>query len=316
MDFVQALEDFQAVSAFRSFSLAAKARAVTQPALSRRIQRLEAWVGAELIDRRGKPIVLTGAGQLFHDHVTPLLSSLNLACQLVRGDTGDGDVLSIQAAHSLCLGMLPRWLQEMRKQLPALRVKVVPAHMDASMQELGTGASDLVACHGHDALPWIPHRDKFDCFLLGTDRLVPVALADEAGNPIFKLDDSRMVSYLAYTEDTFLARAVSFLMLSSPRRLDLIRIAESSMAEVLKHMALQGFGLAWIPHSCVEDELRNGRLALAGGQEWQLPLHVHLYRRGAATSSCSVLDAFWALLESGPRLNGDAPRAVPPTLHH
>lgn len=316
MDFVQALEDFQAVSAFRSFSLAAKARAVTQPALSRRIQRLEAWVGAELIDRRGKPIVLTGAGQLFHDQVTPLLSSLNQACRRVRGDTGDENLLSIHAAHSLCLGLLPQWLQEMRKQLPSLRVKVVPANMDASMNELSTGATDLVACHGHDALPWISQRDTFERFLLGTDRLLPVARADAAGSPIFTLEDPRMVSYLAYTENTFLARAVSFLMLGSTRRLDLLRVAESSMAEVLKHMALQGLGLAWIPQSCVIDDLRSGRLALAGGPEWQLSLQIHLYRREASTPSCGLLDAFWALLPAGPRLNGDVPPPATPTPRH
>lgn len=307
MDFVQALEDFQAVSAFRSFSLAAKARAVTQPALSRRIQRLEAWIGVQLIDRRGKPIVLTSAGQLFHDEVTPLLRSLNKACSLVRGDSDSEDVLSIQAAHSLCLGMLPRWLQQMRERLPTLRIKVVAANMDAAMAELDTGASDLVACHGHDALPWSFQRDKLDRFLLGTDRLVPVVLGNAAGQSAFSLDDSRMVSYLAYTDDTFLARAVSLLMLRSNRRLDLLRVAESSMAEVLKHMALQGLGLAWIPYSCVADDLNSGRLALAGGPDWQLPLQVHLYRKASGASSCRLMDAFWGLLEAGPRLSGEPP---------
>ena len=307
MDFVQALEDFQAVSAFRSFSLAAKARAVTQPALSRRIQRLEAWIGVQLIDRRGKPIVLTSAGQLFHDQVTPLLNSLNKACSLVRGDAGSDDVLSIQTAHSLCLGMLARWLQQMRERLPSLRIKVIAANMEAAMAGLDTGVSDLVVCHGHDALPWSFQRDRLDRFLLGTDRLVPVALGDAAGQPVFSLDDLRMVSYLAYTDDTFLARAVSLLMLRSSRRLDLLRVAESSMAEVLKHMALQGLGLAWIPYSCVADDLHSGRLVLAGGPDWQLPLQVHLYRKASGAWSFRLMDTFWGLLEAGPRLNGEPP---------
>lgn len=307
MDFVQALEDFQAVSAFRSFSLAAKARAVTQPALSRRIQRLEAWIGVELIDRRGKPIVLTSAGQLFHDQVTPLLSALNRACSLVRGDVDSDDVLSIQAAHSLCVGILPRWLQQMRERLPTLRIRVVAANMDAAMAGLDTGVSDLVACHGHDALPWPFQPDKLERFTLGTDQLVPVALGDAVGRSVFSLEGSRMVSYLAYTDDTFLARAVSLLMLRSSRRLDLLRIAESSMAEVLKHMALQGLGLAWIPYSCVADDLNSGRLVLAGGPDWHLPLQVHLFRKASGMSSCRLMDAFWGLLEAGPRLNGEPP---------
>jgi LysR family transcriptional regulator, hypochlorite-specific transcription factor HypT len=301
MDFVQALEDFQAVSALRSFSLAAKARAVTQPALSRRIQRLESWIGVELIDRRGKPIVLTGAGQLFHDQVTPLLSSLNEACRLIRGNATRTEFFSVQAAHALCFGLLPRWLQQLRDASPTLRIKVIPAHFDDAMRELARGTSDLVVAYGHAALP-VPFDDRtLDCFRIGHDHLLPVALADSAGLPRFTMDDAR-VSYLAYTEETFLARAVSLVLLRSNRRLDLRRAAESSMAEVLKRMVLEGLGLAWIPRSCVIDELRSGKLALAGGIAWQLPLEVQLYRPSGDPSSGRLVDALRALIEKDPRL--------------
>ena len=44
------LEDFVSLAETRSFSRSAQLRHVTQPAFSRRIQALEAWVGVDLVD--------------------------------------------------------------------------------------------------------------------------------------------------------------------------------------------------------------------------------------------------------------------------
>ena len=49
------LEDFVSLAETRSFSRSAELRHITQPAFSRRIQALEAWLGTELIDRSVYP---------------------------------------------------------------------------------------------------------------------------------------------------------------------------------------------------------------------------------------------------------------------
>jgi len=58
------LEDFVSLAETRSFSRSAELRHITQPAFSRRIQALEAWLGTELIDRSVYPTRLTQAGQV------------------------------------------------------------------------------------------------------------------------------------------------------------------------------------------------------------------------------------------------------------
>lgn len=60
------LEDFISLAETRSFSRSAELRHVTQPAFSRRIQSLEAWLGNELIDRSSYPTRLTPAGEVFY----------------------------------------------------------------------------------------------------------------------------------------------------------------------------------------------------------------------------------------------------------
>ena len=65
------LEDFSAVASSRSFSAAARARHVTQPALSRRVRALEDWYGQTLFDRiaelGGHPLIINpGESQIGH----------------------------------------------------------------------------------------------------------------------------------------------------------------------------------------------------------------------------------------------------------
>ncbi|NKE44048.1 LysR family transcriptional regulator [Roseomonas frigidaquae] len=56
------LEAFIAVAELGSFRRAASRLGLSQPALTRRVQRLEGVTGAELLDRRAQPIRLTAAG--------------------------------------------------------------------------------------------------------------------------------------------------------------------------------------------------------------------------------------------------------------
>ena len=59
------LEDLVVLKEHASFSKAAKARYVTQPAFSRRIRALENWLGVNLIDRTTYPTSFTRAGEEF-----------------------------------------------------------------------------------------------------------------------------------------------------------------------------------------------------------------------------------------------------------
>lgn len=70
------IQDFLSQSKTHSFSRSAEERNVTQSALSRRIQALEAWLGAELVDRSTQPARLTAAGMLFQQQAEGILGQL------------------------------------------------------------------------------------------------------------------------------------------------------------------------------------------------------------------------------------------------
>ena len=64
------------------------------------------------------------------------------------------------------------------------------------------------------------------------------------------------------------------------------------LASVLKTMALEGRGLAWLPQSIVRDEVAAGRLQLTGPAHWRLPVEIRLYRDAAPLGAHA--EAFWA----------------------
>ena len=86
---VRSLEDFLSLSQTRSFSRSAEERRITQPAFSRRIQALEAWLGASLVDRSTYPTTLTPAGLIFRGAAEEVLRSLALARKEIA-DAGRG----------------------------------------------------------------------------------------------------------------------------------------------------------------------------------------------------------------------------------
>lgn len=78
MDFRQ-LETFVEVSKLKSFSRAAEKLFITQPTVTNHIQNLEKELGTLLINRFGKNITLTDAGNLLYKYAINILNSCEMA---------------------------------------------------------------------------------------------------------------------------------------------------------------------------------------------------------------------------------------------
>jgi DNA-binding transcriptional LysR family regulator len=65
-------------------------------------------------------------------------------------------------------------------------------------------------------------------------------------------------------------------------------------------MALQGVGVAWVPRVSVTGELARGERVTCGGEHWQVPLEIRLYRRALALAQAGECCGQWLA-----RLRGD-----------
>ena len=98
------LRSFAAVAEQRSFSRAAAALHVTQPAISKRISALEKYFGATLFDRIGRVVLLTQAGAQLLPGVLDVLQRLHDTVVAVRNTAGEIEgPLAIATSHHIGL---------------------------------------------------------------------------------------------------------------------------------------------------------------------------------------------------------------------
>jgi len=88
---VKWLDDFLCLAECRSFTRASLARHASQSGLSRRIQSLEHWVGARLVNRAVQPLQLTEAGERFLQHAAHLRTALLAARSIGAGGAVEQD---------------------------------------------------------------------------------------------------------------------------------------------------------------------------------------------------------------------------------
>jgi DNA-binding transcriptional LysR family regulator len=97
------VEDFLCLAATRSFSRSANQRHSSQPAFSRRIQALEAWLGTELIDRSCCPPSLTPAGHVFRGLAVGIVEQIHQARHTLRRENGIPDAPTWRASLPVAL---------------------------------------------------------------------------------------------------------------------------------------------------------------------------------------------------------------------
>jgi LysR family transcriptional regulator, hypochlorite-specific transcription factor HypT len=259
----------------------ARWRHVTQPAFSRRIQALEAWTGIDLVDRSSYPTRLTAAGETFHAQALEILEALQTTRNMMRGHQVAGqDMVEFAVPHTLAFTFFPHWLMELTE-----------------------GGCDLLIAYHHPSLPLQLSPDRYEMLSLGRETLAPYAKADAEGRPLFSLPGAARapVPFLSYASGAYMGRLAEVIVKQATQPLFLDAIYETDMAEGLKAMALEGHGLAFLPHSSVRKELKARRLvAAAAPGEFTLTMEVRIYRERpeAARHTKPAVQALWDFLGS------------------
>ncbi|MBP8286460.1 MAG: LysR family transcriptional regulator [Rhodoferax sp.] len=279
------LEDFVSLAETRSFSRSALLRHVTQPALSRRIQSLEAWAGADLVDRSSYPTRLTPAGETLHAQALEVLHALQTTRAMLRGHaTAAQDVIEFAVPHTLAFTFFPAWVSDLREKFGSIKSRLIALNVHDAVMRLVEGSCDLLITYHHSSQPYQLDVDRYEMVSLGEEVVAPYSRPDAQGEPIFQLPGKpgRPLPYLAYAQGAYLGQMVELILkrCSAPVHFD--RVYETDMAEGLKAMAIEGHGVAFLPFSAVQKELRARRLVSAAPPELkdlQITMEVRVYRQ-------------------------------------
>lgn len=143
---LEATEAFLAAARAPSFRAAADEIALSPSAFSRRIQQLEAFVGAALFDRTGPAVKLTDAGAAYFADVAPAMESIRRATMRIRDHAGSR-TLRVVTSHTFALS----WLVPRFSDLIHQHGIEIDLAIGRDTHMLTSGAADIAIWGGRDA---------------------------------------------------------------------------------------------------------------------------------------------------------------------
>jgi DNA-binding transcriptional LysR family regulator len=108
-----------------SFSKAAKKLSISQPALTKSMDRLESELGMQLLTRTPTGVVPTALGELVYSHARHIRDEIGLAETRLQADATRNNIVTIGALPSLATRVLPLAVVRWREQVPNVMLRVI-----------------------------------------------------------------------------------------------------------------------------------------------------------------------------------------------
>jgi DNA-binding transcriptional LysR family regulator len=136
------LRTFVTVAEAGSVSGAARELYVTQSAVTRRLQRLETEIGAPLLDRRTRPVSLTGPGQVVLERCRRLLNDFREVRAAVANGHLPMEEVKIGVAHALTELTLTEPIEEVRRKFPKVALRLLTGWSHDLLERVRSGSLD------------------------------------------------------------------------------------------------------------------------------------------------------------------------------
>ena len=141
---VNRLRVIDAVARHGSVTAAAKALHYSQPSVTHHLGRLESETGAQLVQRVGRGIRLTPAGQLLADRAAEIIGRIDAADAELSAHVGlDAGRVRLAAFASANGSLVPSALATLANRHPSLEVSLTDTHPPDALELLRTGQVEL-----------------------------------------------------------------------------------------------------------------------------------------------------------------------------
>ena len=285
------LAAFCAVVERKSFSEAAERLGVTQPAVSQQIRSLEERVGQQLLDRSGRRVEPTEAGNRLYRSAQRLLA---LERQLLEEVAGNAEgPLRGQLAMGASTGpggtVVPVLLCEFAEANPEVTVDLAISDTQTIVDRVARRELEL------GIVGFTPRNRSVEYEPFFRDEVVLVCPPGHkfAGRTI-SLDELRGERLIAMQEGAGVRQVIDDELRQKGMRLrDLDVRLELGLQESVKSAVEAGHGVTFISRTAVEPELTRGTLAVAQVRGLEPSREISLVR-AAGRVATRVADAFVA----------------------
>lgn len=273
MDFDQ-LTTFLEVAKLGNFSRAGQKLFRSQPAVSAQIRQLEQEYGEKLLDRAGKSVRLTPAGEVLFEYAGRLLTLRNESLRAVadQASTPRGS-LAIGANEATCLYVLPDVFAKYHRLYPQVHISVYRNFSHKVLQKVEDGSIDVGIVTLPVKSPGLKVHPIF------RDRLM---LMVSPRNPLARHKTVR-TSEIAEQPLIFPRTGFTRQLLDKHFRAYRSRLRvtmELPSVGMIKRFVAAGLGVSLISASFARDEVRAGEVKLIGLADVELWRELGLvYRR-------------------------------------
>lgn len=151
---------FLSVAEHLSFSKAAEALHISQPAVSRHIKELEQRYDASLFERKGNRIYLTGAGEkVYHAFREIAQHYRNLDFEMGELHNAQAGEIRVGASSTIAQYVIPRVMASFHKRYPHIRLHLMNGNSFEMEQLLLDNRIDLALVENLSSQAGIRYRD-------------------------------------------------------------------------------------------------------------------------------------------------------------
>ena len=247
---IQSIKAFITVSETGSFSRAAEALFLTQPAISKRIQALENTLGITLFDRIGKSVRLTEAGHALLPSCRRILDEIAESQRIISNlRQSTSGILSLATSHHIGLHRLPPVLREFSSSYPEVELKLNFMDSEQACRQIINGTIEVaiitLPVEGNDRLELKPVWHDPLCIAVSRQH----ALASETSCTI-----KRLLKYAAIlpSRGTYTRQLIDDAL---GLDVSVNTLLETHYLETIKAMVKTGLGWSMLPQSMLDESL-------------------------------------------------------------
>lgn len=138
---------FRALVEYGNFRVAAESICLSQSALSRRIEKLEAALGNRLFDRTTRRVSLTLYGQNFAERSTQLLDNVeSMLADVDKASEERTGLITVATVPSAACYFMPDVIRRFQSRYPRVRVKLIDSSAGNVMDAVARSQADFGIC--------------------------------------------------------------------------------------------------------------------------------------------------------------------------
>lgn len=249
------LNAFVSIARTGSFTQTARELHLSQPAISHSIQSLEDEIRCRLLDRVGKTVTLTQAGEQFLTHAKRILEEMDAArAGLIQlGKWGHGR-LRLGASATACQYILPPVLREFKESFPACIIQIEPCDAPTAVELLQSKKIDLALALEPVPRTNLEFRPLFNDelqFLVSSNH--PWARANQVQH-----DEIKRQHFIFYNRTSYLSEMIQQYF--RREKIVLSTSIELGNMEAIKELVKLGLGVSILAPWIARKELSEGSL--------------------------------------------------------